>query len=88
LALPQRSPSPFSVPWICRAPASTAARLPGDGGFGVVVGVDAQPVAGDARGDHLAVISPDLTGQRAAVGVAEHDPARPASSAAFRQSSA
>ena len=25
LALPQRSPSPFSVPWICRAPARTAA---------------------------------------------------------------
>ena len=25
LALPQRSPRPFSVPWICRAPARTAA---------------------------------------------------------------
>ena len=25
LALPQRSPMPFSVPWICRAPARTAA---------------------------------------------------------------
>ena len=25
LALPQRSPSPLSVPWICRAPARTAA---------------------------------------------------------------
>ena len=27
LALPQRSPRPLSVPWICRAPARTAASV-------------------------------------------------------------
>jgi hypothetical protein len=38
--------------------------------------MDAQPVAGDAGGDHLGHDAADLGGQRAAVGVAEHDPAR------------
>ena len=42
---------------------------------GVVVGVDAEPVAGDAGGDHRGGDRADLGGQRAAVGVAEHDPA-------------
>jgi hypothetical protein len=58
LALPQRSPRPFSVPWIC-----------------VVVGVDAEVrarhVLDDVGDDRL-----DFVRQRAAVGVAQHDPAR------------
>jgi len=48
LALPQRSPSPLSVPCTCRAPASTAARLPATAFAGIVMGVNAQPVTGDA----------------------------------------
>src|SRR5712691_8513678 len=54
LALPQRSPSPLSVPWIWRAPARTAGHVL----------------------DHRADDRLDLVRQRAAVGVAQHDPAR------------
>ena len=43
--------------------------------LGVVVGVDADVVAGD-RLDHLADDRFDLVRQRAAIGVAQHDPAR------------
>ncbi len=48
----------------------------GHGIAGVVMAVDAEPVAGDARGDHLGGDAAHLGRQRAAVGVAEHDPAR------------
>jgi hypothetical protein len=75
-ALPQRSPSPLSVPCTCRAPGLDGRKAARDGGFGVVMGVDAQPVARDARRDDLAGDAPDLPGQRAAIGVAKHDPAR------------
>ena len=47
----------------------------GDGVAGVVVGVDAEAVAGDAGLDDGAGDGADLVGQRAAVGVAEDDPA-------------
>ena len=47
----------------------------GDGVAGVVVGVDAEAVAGDAGGDDLGGDGADLGGQGAAVGVAEDDPA-------------
>ena len=43
---------------------------------GVVVGVDPEPLAGDAGGDHLPDHRADAPRQRAAVGVAEHDPPR------------
>ncbi len=43
--------------------------------LGVVVGVDAEPVAGDAGGDHLGDDALDLGGKRAAIGVAEDGPA-------------
>ena len=47
----------------------------GHGVAGVVVGVDAEPVAGDAGGDDRGGDLADLGRQRAAVGVAEHHPA-------------
>ena len=75
LALPQRSPSPLACLDLARPRAQRQRvrhRL-----FGVVVGVDADVVAGDDL-HHLARFF-HLVGQRAAVGVAQHDPARAAS---------
>ncbi len=43
---------------------------------GIVMAMDRQPVAGDARFDHRAGDIVDLARQRAAVGVAQHHPAR------------
>ena len=76
LALPQRSPMPFSVPWIWRTPASTAASEL----------ATAWPVSSWAW---MPRWSPGMTcarprrrsrstssGMRAAIGVAEHHPAR------------
>ena len=42
--------------------------------FGVVVGVDAEALARDARGDDFGGDTADVVGERAAVGVAEDDP--------------
>ena len=75
LALPQRSPMPLSVPWIWRQPARTAASELATALLGVVVGVDAQIRAGHDLA-HLGDDALDLVRQRAAVGVAQHDPAR------------
>ena len=75
LALPQRSPSPLSVPWICRAPARTAASETRHRLLGVVVGMDADVIAGDDF-RHRLDDGFDLVRQRAAIGVAQHDPAR------------
>ena len=75
LALPQRSPSPLSVPWIWRAPARTAAKRIRHRLLGVVVGVDADVVAGNDLHD----LADDLfhfVRQGAAIGVAKHHPAR------------
>jgi hypothetical protein len=47
----------------------------GNGVAGVVVAVDAEPVARDAGGDDLGGDAADLGGERATVGVAEDDPA-------------
>ena len=75
LALPQRSPSPLSVPWIWRAPARTAASE-----FATACSVSLWAwmptwspgiVLHDLADDLL-----HLVRQRAAIGVAEHDPAR------------
>ncbi len=75
LALPQRSPSPLSVPWIWRAPARTAASE-----FATACSVSLwawMPTWSPgmtfttSRDDRF-----DLVRQRAAVGVAEHHPAR------------
>ena len=75
LALPQRSPMPFSVPWIWRAPARTAASE-----LATACSVSLWAwmprwspgmVFATSRDDRL-----DLLRQRAAVGVAEHHPAR------------
>ena len=46
----------------------------GDGVLGIVLGVNAELVAGD-MGHDLADDALDLVGQRAAVGIAQHDPA-------------
>ena len=75
LALPQRSPRPLSVPWIWRAPARTAANE-----FATACSVSLWAwmptmIAGHML-DHLADDGLDLVRQRAAVGVAQHDPAR------------
>ena len=75
LALPQRSPSPLSVPWICRAPARTAAKLIRHRLFRVIMGVNADAVAGDFGAD-LADDFFNLVRQRAAIGVAKNHPAR------------
>ena len=75
LALPQRSPMPFSVPCTWRAPGTDSGQRPGDGVLGVVVGVDAEMIAGHMARD-LGDDGLDLMRQRAAIGVAEHDPAR------------
>lgn len=72
------------MPWIWRAPASTAASELATRVAGIVVAMDAQPVAGDARGDHFGGDAADLGGQRAAVGVAEDDPARPGFKGGFQ----
>ena len=70
-----------------RAGAHRRERI-GDGVAGVVMGVDAEMVAGDDARD-FADDALDLVGQCAAVGVAQHRPsARPASYAARAQSSA
>ena len=76
LALPQRSPSPFSVPWIWRTPASHRGQRIGDGAAAIVMGVDAEMIARDHASTTSATMRRDLVGQRAAIGVAEHDPAR------------
>ena len=47
-----------------------------NGGFGIVMGVNAKPVARNSCRDHLGRDTPDFLGQRAAIGVAKHDPAR------------
>ena len=75
LALPQRSPRPLSVPWIWRHPAAHGHQRVGDRVLGVVVGVDAEMRARYVLRD-LADDALDLVRQRAAVGVAQHDPAR------------
>ncbi len=75
LALPQRSPSPFSVPWSWRAPARSAARLLATAFSVSLWRVDADLAARDLR-DHLADDPLHLMRQGAAIGVAEHEPAR------------
>ena len=75
LALPQRSPMPLSVPWIWRTPGQHRGERIGDGLFGVVMGVDADMIAGNFL-HHLRDDFLDLVWQRAAVGVAQHHPAR------------
>ena len=47
LALPQRSPSPFSVPWICARAGTHRGERIGHRLLGVVMGVDADMAAGD-----------------------------------------
>ena len=63
------------MPWIWRAPARTAASELATALPRVVMGVDAEMSPGTAfvtsRDDAL-----DLVRQRAAIGVAQHDPAR------------
>ena len=75
LALPQRSPSPLSVPWIWRAPARTAANE-----FATACSVSLWAWMPTWSPGMTLTTSPticfDLVRQRAAVGVAEHDPAR------------
>ena len=75
LALPQRSPRPLSVPWIWRAPARTAASE-----FATACSVSLwawMPTWSPGMClHHLADDRLDLVRQRAAIGVAQHDPAR------------
>ena len=87
LALPQRSPRPFSAPCTCRAPARIGGERIGDRVAGVVVGVDAETFAGNDARD-LADDALDLIGQRAAVGVAQHHPARAGVDRGLAQASA
>ena len=74
LALPQRSPRPFSVPWIWRQPARTAISVLATA-FSVSLWVW-MPRWSPARARDVADDALDLVRQRAAVGVAQHDPAR------------
>ena len=83
LALPQRSPSPFSVPWTCRAPPSSAARLTATA-FSVSLWAWMPRLADGQLRLHLADDAIDLVRQRAAIGVAQHDPARAGVEAALR----
>ena len=75
LALPQRSPMPFSVPWICRAPARTAASE-----FATACSVSLCAWMPTCAPGTCLTTSPtmrsDLVRQRAAIGVAQHHPAR------------
>ena len=73
LALPVRSPMPLIVPCTCVAPASTRGQRVGHGAAGVVVAVDAERDARQ-RFAHDRERRADLRRQRAAVGVAQHDP--------------
>ena len=74
-ALPQRSPSPFSVPWICRAPARTAASVFATA-FSVSLCAWMPTWLARDMAHHLGDDVLDLVRQRAAVRVAEHHPAR------------
>ena len=75
LALPQRSPRPLSVPWIWRHAGAHRGERIGDRVFGVVVGVDAEMRSRHML-DDLGDDRRDFVRQRAAIGVAQHDPAR------------
>ncbi len=70
--LPQRSPTPFTVPCTCVAPASTAARAFATPQPGVVVGVDAYLDLRELphRARHYSL---ELCRQRPAVRVAEDE---------------
>ncbi len=75
MALPQRSPSPFSVPWIWLAPARTAASVLATA-FSVSLWAW-MPIASDGmRRATAADDILDLMRKRAAIGVAQHHPAR------------
>ena len=74
MALPQRSPSPFSVPWICRAPPRRRRKADRHGLLGVVVRMNAQPGVWQPR-LHFRDNAVHIFRQRAAIGVAKHDPA-------------
>ena len=63
------------MPCTCRAPGADGGERIGDRVAGVVVRVDAEPLARNDVRD-LADDPLDLVGQRSAVGVAEHGPAR------------
>ena len=74
LALPQRSPRPFSVPWIWRQPWRTAASELATA-FSVSLCVWMPRCEPGTMLHHLGDDALDLVRQRAAVGVAQHDPA-------------
>ena len=86
-ALPQRSPIPFSVPWIWRAPALTAASEFATAWPVSLCAWMPSRARREARRD-LGHDRLDLVGQRAAIGVAQHAQRAPASSAASTQASA
>ena len=74
LALPQRSPSPLACPDLPRTGAHGRQRI-GHRLLGIVVGVNADMAARDLR-DDVADDGLDLVRHGAAIGIAEHHPAR------------